>query len=222
MWSMSTFFCMLIPMPRKDSTRKPAVARRAYHHGDLPRTMLAEAVRTIDRQGIAALTLRGVGAKLGVSRNALYRHFANKDALLLAVAAEGFRLLRVDLQGAWEQAGGGALGLDAMGAAYIRFAVQHSSHYRVMFGRALGDPGEAASPDPSASGDAFGTLVIAINTLQRAGILQAGDSLQLARYAWAVVHGVSMLAIDGLLRTPADVEAFTQFAVARVRTGIGA
>ena len=89
---------------------QPANARRTYHHGDLPRALLAEAVRTIQRHGIAALTLRHVGATLGVSRNALYRHFANKDALLHAVAAEGLRLLQVELQRAWQRAGGGVGG----------------------------------------------------------------------------------------------------------------
>ena len=73
---------------------------KAYHHGDLPQAMLAEAVRTIQRHGIDELTLRGVGERLGVSRTALYRHFANKDALLQAVATEGFCMLQDALQDA--------------------------------------------------------------------------------------------------------------------------
>ena len=91
-----------------------------------------------------------------------------------------------------------------------------------MFGSATGEADTEAPPDPSASGDAFGALVTAIDTLQRSGALQTGDPDQLARYAWSVVHGVSMLAIDGFLRTPTEIDAFTQFAVERVRTGIGA
>ena len=60
---------------------------------------------------------------LGVSRTALYRHFADKSALLSAVAREGFRTLRLELLAAWERAGGGRQGFEAMGVAYVRFAV---------------------------------------------------------------------------------------------------
>ena len=63
--------------------------------------MLQEAVRVIQARGVEALTLRGVGATLGVSRTALYRHFSDKQALLSAVAREGFRTLRSELHEAW-------------------------------------------------------------------------------------------------------------------------
>ena len=92
-----------------------------YHHGDLSRSLLQEAVRTIEKGGVNALTLRTVGARLGVSRTALYRHFADKSALLAAVATEGFRTLRLQTQDAWEKHGGGRKGFEAMGAAYVKF-----------------------------------------------------------------------------------------------------
>src|ERR687895_654104 len=107
------------------------VARKrqhTYHHGDLPRALLREAVRVIDKEGISALTLRGVGQKVGVSRTALYRHFTDKSSLLAAVAAEGFRTLRGRLSHAWDTHGGGQQGFEAMGVAYVRFAVGHPSH----------------------------------------------------------------------------------------------
>src|ERR1700726_613107 len=106
-----------------------------YHHGDLRRALLEEAVRIIQRQGVEYLTLRTVGNRLGVSRTALYRHFADKQALLAAVGREGFRMLRLRLTEAWEQSGRGRSGFEALGIAYVQFAVAHSSHYRVMFGR---------------------------------------------------------------------------------------
>src|SRR5512145_1581524 len=81
-----------------------------YHHGDLRRALLQAAVRTIGTHGIDGLTLRAVGSSLGVSRTALYRHFADKAALLAAVAAEGFRTLRVELEEAWEGGGRGRAG----------------------------------------------------------------------------------------------------------------
>ncbi|MEO7270981.1 MAG: helix-turn-helix domain-containing protein, partial [Vicinamibacterales bacterium] len=65
------------------TARRP---RRPYHHGDLRRGLLDEAVATIRAEGVGALTLREIGARLGVSRTAFYRHFADKGALLAAVA----------------------------------------------------------------------------------------------------------------------------------------
>ena len=89
-----------MPPPRPPVRARPARRRPdRYHHGDLRRAMVHEAVRTIQAEGAAALTLRGVGARLGVSRTALYRHFADKQALLDEVAAEGFRMLRAALRG---------------------------------------------------------------------------------------------------------------------------
>lgn len=206
---------------RRRTARTARAPRETYHHGHLPHAMLREAVRVIQRHGAGALTLRGVGARLGVSRTALYRHFANKDALLAAVAAEGFRMLRRELQDAWTSQGGGRLGFEAMGRAYVGFAIRHPSHYRVMFGGALREANAALPPDPDGAGDAFGTLVDALVAQQRSGIVRNDDPVQLARYVWAVVHGVAMLAIDGVLRTPADVERLTSLAIERLRTGIG-
>src|SRR5436190_11847866 len=73
------------------TTRRPAVKKRAYHHGDLERALVDTAVQMIQQEGVQALTLRGVGARLGVSRTALYRHFDDKQALLARVASEGVK-----------------------------------------------------------------------------------------------------------------------------------
>ena len=76
-------------------------ARRPYHHGDLRRALLDETIATIRAEGVEGVTLREIGARLGVSRTALYRHFADKRALLGAVATEGFRTLRRQLEAAF-------------------------------------------------------------------------------------------------------------------------
>jgi AcrR family transcriptional regulator len=191
-----------------------------YHHGDLRRALLEEALRTIQTQGVEGLTLRGVGATLGVSRTALYRHFADKAALLAAVAREGFRTLRLELLAAWEQGGHGRAGFEAMGIAYVRFAMAHPSHYRVMFGGFM----RSHAPDPElaleASG-AFKALVDALVVLQTAGLVRRDDPLQLARFIWSIVHGIARLAIDGQLGVSDDeVEELTRYAIERVRTGI--
>lgn len=197
-----------------------------YHHGDLPRALLREAVHTIQRHGVEALTLRSVGDRLGVSRTALYRHFANKHALLASVAGEGFRTLRRELDEAWTAGGRGAAGFDAMGHAYVRFAVRHPSHYRVMFGGYLSAAhrqsvdDERPGSDPDESMDAFGVLVAAIVEQQRQGIVRQDDPQRLAMYIWSVVHGVAMLALDRILESPEQIEDLTRFAIERIRTGI--
>ena len=84
------------------AARKPD---RPYHHGNLRRGLLDEALVTIRTDGVDGLTLREIGARLGVSRTALYRHFADERALLTAVATEGFRMLREQLVTAWEDGG---------------------------------------------------------------------------------------------------------------------
>lgn len=188
-----------------------------YHHGDLSRSLLQEALRIIEKGGVASLTLRSVGDRLGVSRTALYRHFADKSALLAAVATEGFRTLRLQTLEAWETHGGGRKGFEAMGAAYVRFAVAHPSHYRVMFGGYV--RGAASDSDLAKEGaGAFQVLVDAIVAQQKEGRIRHDNPLALAQYIWATVHGVAMLAIDGQLKQP--IEEVIRYANERLRTGI--
>lgn len=199
--------------------RTPRPARKRpdrYHHGDLRRALVQEAVRTIQSKGVDGLTLRGVGQALGVSRTALYRHFTDKSALLAAVAREGFRMLRVELLEAQKRLREDSA---AMGVAYVRFAVTHPSHYHVMFGGFL----ERCAADPDLQAEASAAFQVLVDSLiaqQRAGRVRQDDPLQLARFNWAIVHGIARLAIDGQLGPDADPEALTRFAVARLRTGI--
>ena len=219
MLTVSTLFSSIASM----ASRTPQRLRRPpdrYHHGDLRRALLEEAARTIQHEGVNGLTLRAVGERLGVSRTALYRHFTDKAALLSAVAREGFRMLRLALVEAWTNGGGGRRGFEAMGVAYVRFAVANPSHYRVMFGGFLARP----SPDPELAEEAAGAFQVLVDSLvaqQQAGLVRKDDPLQLARFIWALVHGIAMLAIDGHFQHEgADAETLSAFAVDRVRTGI--
>jgi AcrR family transcriptional regulator len=202
----------------KRPARKP---RRPYHHGNLRRALLDEAIAIIGAEGLSDVTLREIGARLGVSRTALYRHFADKDALLAAVATEGFRALRRELVTAWEAGGRRDEAFRAMGVAYVRFAIANPSHYRVMFGGAV--ESDAPDPDLTAEGHgAFTALVDALAALQRDGIIRADDTVRMATYVWALVHGMAMLAIDRKLDGLGTIEQLMQFAFDRLRTGIAA
>lgn len=167
---------------------------------------------------MGALTLRPIGLRLGVSRTALYRHFTDKRALLAAVATEGFRLLTERLLDAWKA--GGVRRFNAMGVAYIRFAMANPSHYRVMFGGFVDDrPRDEDLTRESTT--AFQALVDAIVALQKEGAVRKDDPLRLAQFIWAAVHGVSMLIIDGqLAHQRAQIDDVIQFAVERISTGV--
>ena len=205
-------------MPRpKQGGRK----RRTYHHGDLRRALLEEAVATIRTSGVEALTLRDIGARVGVSRTALYRHFADKRALLAAVATDGFRSLRERLVGAWDAGGHDLAGFRAMGAAYVGFALDHPSHYRVMFGDFL-DFGAGDAELAAEGAGAFQALVDAVGTLQEAGFLRRDDTVLMSRFIWSVVHGLAMFAIDAKLREPGAIEELMEYASGRLGAAIAA
>jgi AcrR family transcriptional regulator len=205
-------------MPRLP--RPPRKPQRPYHHGNLRRALLDEALSTIRTEGVDGLTLREIGARLGVSRTALYRHFADKRALLAAVATEGFRTLRQQLVAAWEAGGRGRAAFDAMGVAYVRFASANPSHYRVMFGGFVPQASEVELATEAAG--AFQALVDALAALQRDAIVRGDDTVTMARFVWSVVHGLARLAIDGQLGAPGVVEDLTRYALERLWTGIEA
>jgi AcrR family transcriptional regulator len=187
----------------------------------LRRALLEEALRTIQAHGVEQVTLCTVGSRLGVSRSALYRHFADKQALLTAVGREGFRTLREALVGAWEEHARGRAGFEAMAGAYRHFAVTHPAHYRVMFGRFL----ESGAKDPefvAEAAAAFQVLVDSIVEQQAAGLIRQDDPVLLARFVWSLVHGLAMLAIDGRFRA-ADAlgESVSHYAIERLGAAIG-
>src|SRR6266852_2916030 len=130
-----------------DSQRRARRSRRPnrYHHGDLPRALLDAALHIVETQGTQALTLRAAARLAGVSQTAPYRHFANKEAILAAVAEEGFRSLMAAMAHAAVLADSPLQRLRAVGLAYVTFATHHSSHFRVMFGREMADRSASTS-----------------------------------------------------------------------------
>ena len=185
------------------SLRRPPRPRAAYHHGDLRRALLDAGREILRAGGPEALTLRAVARHAGVSQTAPYRHFADRRALVLAIAEEGFaelyRAMRAAAAapdatiGAPQQTARG--GLQAIALQYVRFALEHPHEYRVMFGPELGND----SPRLSSRQQVFGFLRIGIERLQAQGLVGPGDAGHLALTCWALVHGLVMLALDGQL-----------------------
>jgi len=171
---------------------------RPYHHGDLRHALLAEAARLVESEGLRALTLRELARRLGVSHAAPVNHFADKDQLLLALAAEGFEELSTDLEAAL-RAGSPAARLRQTGRAYIHFALRRPGHFRVMFGQ--GYMKEVRPPQLLDSGSrAYGFLQTAVTAvLPPARARSAARVNEAAFFAWSTVHGAATLILDGPL-----------------------
>lgn len=170
--------------------------RSSYHHGDLRRALIKAALRLIAEEGASSFTLREVARRAGVSHTAPYRHFTDKLALLAAVAEEGFRTLRARMVAL------GAKALDdpltyfqTLGVEYVRFAVEHPSYFRVMFGPDIADRVVYPALHEAAQGT-FALLTKAIAAGQQARVVRSGDPHTLALIAWAQVHGLATLLVD--------------------------
>ena len=172
--------------------------RGRYHHGDLRRALLDAALEVLSREGAAALTLREVARRAGVTHAAPYRHFTDKQALLAAVAEEGFRMLAAEMARA-PRAHPGRRGA---GAAGHRHGVRPVRHHQA---RAL--PGDVRQADidwscehpklEETADSAFGVLIAQVQACQAAGLIVPGDPLVAALCAWSMVHGLSELIANG-------------------------
>ncbi len=178
----------------------------AYHHGDLRAALLAEAAVMIDEGGTLSVTMRAIGRRLGVSRSAPYRHFADKSALLVAVAAAGFDRLRDRLEAVGAGApGAGVERLRQVGEEYVRFALENPGHYRLMYGK------EAVTREDrpelrEAANALFDELVGVFQTHQRSGTIKRHDPHLQAYVAWGAVHGLASLVIEGQILTAVDID----------------
>lgn len=195
----------------------------AYHHGDLRQALIDSALALIkEKQDAKTLSMREVARRAGVSNAAPYRHFADKDALLAAVAAKGFRILANYLrEGVNSVLGEPLQQLQASGVAYVKFAIAYPSYYRVMF--SAFQPGDTKSSELNEAGlDAFGVLVEVIVSGQAAGQVRAGEPQQLAWVAWSLVHGLAMLVIERQLplMDEASVVAFAELATQSLVEGL--
>lgn len=206
------------PLASPHPPRMPRAAR-TYHHGDLRRALLDAALQIVRREGMAALTLRAVARRAGVSHQAPYNHFADRDALVAAVAQEGFERLAAALAKARADAGAdNPVGqLQEGGVCYVVFAVEHPALFRVMFGPELAD--RSTHPELSRAARAvFNDLLAPAGTLL-ARPLSGGDAVGVT--LWAAVHGLAMLLIDNQVPPPADASA-PRAAVRRTRRAGGA
>ncbi len=183
----------------------------AYHHGQLRRALLDAALDLVNEAGPRGLTLRGAARRAEVSPSAPYRHFADREALLAALATEGFDALAEELAAIDRAEPDPVERVLRLGAEYVRFATQHRARYRVMFGDEI--PDRRAHPElHEASRRVFGYLEGAVDDAHRAGSI-AGEPREVTLLCWSMVHGLSSLILDGQARVgdePAAIRALTE------------
>jgi len=175
-----------------------------YHHGDLPAAVLKSASKILEKQGISGLSLRAAARRAGVSHNAPYRHFPDRESLLAGIAAEGFSMLAEALKSSSGK---------AMGEAYVRFALKHPQRFRLMFGGSLSIGKHAALRE--AADKAYQALVDSFRPYADAQQAQVA-----AAAAWSLVHGLSHLILDGHFAQAQRDAAGTQNFVRQVLGGV--
>lgn len=175
--------------------------RRAYHHGNLRRALLDAALAMFVERGSFDFTLRELAREAGVTHNAPYRHFAGKGELLAALREEGFGALAEACRAALDAAGPDPRArVRALGEAYVRFAVGHPHHFRLMLYAPLGSDAPAPPREP---GGAFALLQAALEEGRAAGVVRGDLPVrELALGAWALVHGLASLMVER--HVPAD------------------
>ena len=173
----------------RPSTAEP----RPYHHGDLRAALLGEALELIEVEGPERFTLREIARRAGVSHAAPYRHFPTKGALLAAIAGAGSIILRASIEQALASGDDVREQFLAGGLAYVRFALEHRAHFKVMF---FAEGAYEADSDAASARDASLALLLDfIRKAQQRGVMRAGDPNKIAVAVWAMHHGLACLAL---------------------------
>jgi AcrR family transcriptional regulator len=192
-----------------------STSRSPYHHGDLRAACLRAAMELLEEGGATALSLRAVARRAGVSPAAPYRHYPDRDALISAVAAVGYRELAEQLAAA-HPSPSTADDFGAIAVAYVQFALQRPALFRVMFA----EPCDTDNSERVAATNAISEYVSTIVQQSFPGF----DTEALSTAAWALVHGLAFLHLDGKLdaSTPDVVSNRVRAAVHAVLTASSA
>lgn len=166
--------------------------KRSYHHGELRSALVEAGLALLATRNAEDLSLREVARQVGVSPTAVYRHFPDKAALMAALASAGLDMLGKAQHAAFNAAGGGSLGFNATGAAYVRFALENTALFRLIFATPLRS--EAVDPTEMPT-DAMRFLMANAVALAPPEIEPRVFALQ----CWSIAHGLAMLLIDGQL-----------------------
>ncbi len=208
----------------------PAIRTSRYHHGDLRRALVLAATALARDGGPDAVVLREVTRQVGVSANAAYRHFADRDALLEAVILAGLTqmagVMEQELRGvrARQPQRRARARLRAVGTGYVRFAIAEPGLFRATF-LVPTDLSRAGSPQARGEGGRtpFELLSDVLDELVESGVVSPAQRPGAELLAWSAVHGLAVLAVNGPLRElpPRAIEETTQRLLSMVDAGLG-
>ena len=188
---------------------------KSYHHGDLRRALIDKTLELVRADQTHLIGFRELARQLGVSRSAPYRHFPNLEALMAEVAGQGFAAFIAVLEPvAGRQNCSPKERFLELGVTYVHFALEHSAHYRLMFDGAYFNKEDFPEVQRLAL-RAFDILKHTAGACMNAGESDAARR-ELATVAWACVHGLSKLLIDGQLSQIKDRRRFIRRACSRL------
>lgn len=179
----------------REATVTTATAKTGYHHGDLRAALLTSAMEMLEAG--EPFSLRAVARRAGVSATAPYRHFADREALESALAAEGLRDLMADLTASGTSPSTPA-DLAEFGVVYVNFALRRPALFKLMFGNACDDENDQRV---QAADDLHAMLGAAM-----ARVFPGQDADSLAAGGWALAHGLAFLHLDGKLKATSGDE----------------
>lgn len=170
--------------------------RDTYHHGDLRNALITAAVELVEGSSPEELTLREVSRRVGVNHRAAYRHFADKTALLAAVAEDGYRDLLTVMERALSALPRAKASerLMALAIAYVSFAIDQPARYRIMFGRRLNEDGRFNELEALVA-RAYGLLAGELSAGQLSREFDEQPVRELVFGFWSLTHGFASLAI---------------------------
>ncbi|NMG38710.1 TetR family transcriptional regulator [Chelativorans sp. ZYF759] len=190
--------------------------KTGYHHHDLRNALQDEALRFISERNGPAFSLRELAEAVGVSHTAVYRHFANKAALLEALTERGFGVLHRYQQSEIAKAGSDPLErLHALDEAYIAFARENPGAFWLMFGN-RGEETDRAKSRPNINKEALRELIDAIVLCQREEIIIPGDPFRIASYLIMAPHGLACYSAKDLEMVGVPGEVMTTRMLAEI------
>jgi len=177
----------------------------SYRHGHLREALLQSALKLIEERQDVSFTIRELASSAGVSHSAAYRHFKSKRTILAAIAVEGFQKLQQSLDSSLVDADTQShSSLRALGDAYVNFARSNPQFFRVMFHPET----KNVEDNPlllAVAGATFETLVQSISENQKLGRFIDGPPLELAMFAWSLVHGMATLYMNNNFKGPLSI-----------------
>jgi AcrR family transcriptional regulator len=186
---------------------------------NLQRAILDASLELISRRGIGALSMREVSRRLGVTHGAPYHHFRDRGAILAALTEEGFERLEQELRAAAGRADDPREQFEALGRAYVAFAVSSPSYFRLMFRPELAGKGKHPGIE-RASERAFGVLEEVVEACHAQGYGRGIPAKALALTGWTASHGLAALCVDGQLsgESPAALARMMSATVSKLLT----